>query len=130
MLESFAQWVQSTQLSQWLAGSTWGYPVVGALHVVGVAWVGGALLASLLLPARTKALQSLLRIGAAYLLLTGALCFVVEPVHCVESESFWLKMLLLAGLVAAGLGRRRVAIPVTLTIWFGVLLASRGIAFF
>lgn len=130
MLHSFAQSVQSTQLSQWLAGSTWGYPVVGALHVLGVAWFGGALLASLLLPARTRALKMLLRIGAVFLLATGALCFVVEPAHCIESESFWLKMLLLAGLALASLGRRRIAIPVALTVWFGVLLASRGIAFF
>jgi hypothetical protein len=29
---------------EWLKGSTWGYLIVGTLHVLGMAWFGGTVL--------------------------------------------------------------------------------------
>lgn len=64
------------------------------------------------------------------MLLTGALLFVVEPMRCAESEAFRLKLLLLGGLIVISPASSRMVSAVKLTLWAGVLLASRGIAFF
>jgi len=142
MLLALAQWVQSTALSVALAGSTWAYPVIGALHVLGIAWFGGAVLLSALSrgdlnrrdPNRTNKAASprpvFLWTGAALMLLTGALLLVIEPVRCAASRSFLVKMVLLIALVAIGRMRSKAVGPLILAFWAGVLLASRGIAFF
>ncbi len=46
------------------------------------------------------------------------------------SQSFRVKMLLVLALAATTKIRSKMATPVALTLWAGVLLASRGIAFF
>ena len=132
MVLALAQWVQSTALSAWLAGSTWAYPVIGGLHVLGIAWFGGAVLLSAL-HRHDRAAQpppAFLWIGAAVMLLTGASLFVIEPLRCAASQSFRLKMLLLVILAAISRLPSKISIPLNLTLWAGVLLVSRGIAFF
>ena len=129
MLLTLAQWVHSTALSASLAGSTWAYPVIGGLHVLGIAWFGGAVLLSALRP-RDPARPAILWTGATMMLLTGVLLFVTEPLLCAGSQSFRVKMLLLLALAATTKIRSKMATPVALTLWAGVLLASRGIAFF
>jgi hypothetical protein len=64
------------------------------------------------------------------MLLTGVLLFVTEPLLCAGSQSFRVKMLLLLALAATSKIRSKIATPLALTLWAGVLLASRGIAFF
>ena len=64
------------------------------------------------------------------MLLTGGLLFAIEPLLCARSQSFRVKMLLLVALAATSRVRSRIATPLTLTLWAGVLLAARGIAFF
>jgi hypothetical protein len=44
MLLSFAQWIQATQFFTWLRGSANTYPIVMALHMVGIAFFGGMIL--------------------------------------------------------------------------------------
>lgn len=132
MLLSLAERIQATALSGWLAGSTWAYPVLGALHVLGVAWFGGGVLLSILgrLNRELRPRASFLWTGAAVMLVSGALLVVVEPQRCSTSYSFGAKMLLLAALPAASRTRGKVRVPLMLTLWAGVLLAARGIAFF
>jgi hypothetical protein len=125
MLLTLAQWVKSTALSTALAGSTWAYPVIGGLHVLGIAWFGGAVLLSAL--RRNDQRPGFLWIGGVIMLLTGALLFVIEPLRCVDSRSFWVKMLLLV--VLAGTSRVR-SRTLTLAMWAAVIFASQGIAFF
>jgi hypothetical protein len=129
MLVILAQWVHSTALSASLAGSTWAYPVIGGLHVLGIAWFGGAVLLSALRP-RDRVLPAVLWAGGAMMLLTGALLFATEPLLCAGSQSFRVKMLLLIALAATIKLRSKIATPVALALWAAVLLASRGIAFF
>ena len=44
MLLSFAQWIQATQFFTYLRGSANTYPIVMALHMVGIAFFGGMIL--------------------------------------------------------------------------------------
>ena len=107
-----------------LASSTWAYPIIGGLHVLGVVWFGGAVLLSAL-NGRPRA--ALLWTGAVFMLVTGALLVAIEPQRCAASVSFWAKMLLLVALAVAR-GARSAALK--LALWAAVILASRGIAFF
>jgi predicted membrane-bound mannosyltransferase len=66
------------------------------------------------------------------LLLTGALLFWSQPVRLYYSQYFRAKMLLLVLLGAAsGLPVRfaRLGFLISLLLWAGVILASRGIAY-
>ena len=110
------QWIQETAASTALRESTWGFPILGAVHVLGIAWFGGALLVA---PATAWR-----RIGLAVMLVTGALLFYVEPLKCYHSVAFWIKMALL-GLIGVNPLRR-----FSLVLWAGVIFAARGIAFF
>lgn len=112
------QWIQGTAASTALRESTWGFPILGALHVLGIAWFGGALFIA---PARAWR-----RLGFAAMLGTGLLLFGVEPVKCYNSVSFWIKMALLALAGATPFGWRRISF----CLWAAVIFAARGIAFF
>ena len=112
----FCQWLQATGLSTWLRESTWGYPIIAAIHVLGIAWFGGAVL---------KGLQTGTRIGLAFMTITGLVLFYMAPVHCYESIAFRAKMVLLVASVVVP--RWRFA---SLGCWIGMIFAGRGIAFF
>jgi hypothetical protein len=118
VLESICRWIQSTASSIYLRESTWGFAIVGSLHVLGLAWFGGTVLF------RNAGLYRLRRIGAMWMLATGALLFWLEPLKCYQSWSFRVKLVLLLALVFVP--ARRYA----LALWAAVILASQGIAFF
>ncbi len=132
MLLTLAQWIHSTAFSAVLAGSIWAYPVIGGLHVLGIAWFGGAVLLSALhrREGQARPRPAVLWTGGTLMFLTGALLFGAEPLLCARSQSFRVKMLLLVTLAATSQVRSKIATPLMLTLWAGVLLASRGIAFF
>lgn len=102
-----------SSLSTALSESTWAYPVIGALHVLGMAWFGGTVLFK-------NELIWQKRIGVALMLITGALLVLIEPSRCLHSISFWIKISLL--LVAL---RRSSVI-----LWIAIIFAARGIAYF
>ena len=112
-------WVRDTPLSIALSGSTWGQPAIGAIHVLGIAWFGGAVLL------RDPRLAAFRWIGLALMLATGALLFWAQPVHCYQSFWFRIKMLLL---VLAGVVPNRPYL--TWPLWAAIVAAARGIAFF
>jgi Na+-translocating ferredoxin:NAD+ oxidoreductase RnfC subunit len=112
----FCQWLQATPWSTWLRESTWGYPIIAAIHVLGIAWFGGAVL---------KGFSTATRIGLAFMTVTGAVLFYMAPVHCYESYAFRIKMLLLAAAVI--FPRPRL---LSFGYWIGMIFAGRGIAFF
>jgi hypothetical protein len=121
-LLALCRWIQGTQSSTLLRESTWGFTILGALHVLGIAWFGGAVL--------IPAMRVWKRIGLAWMLLTGALLFWLEPLKCYNSISFRVKMLLLLSLAPAAFLPPKFAAAVTLILWAAVVLASQGIAFF
>ena len=121
-LLALCRWIQGTQSSTMLRESTWGFTILGALHVLGIAWFGGAVL--------IPAMRVWKRIGLAWMLLTGALLFWLEPLKCYNSISFRVKVLLLLLFVPAAFVPPKLARVLALTLWAAVILASQGIAFF
>jgi hypothetical protein len=125
-----ARWLQDTSLRLDLSQSTWGVPIIGAIHVLAIAWFGGSVFL------RDSQLRRFRWIGLAILLITGALLFWSQPLRLYYSQFFRLKMLLLVLLLmwtgaSALLPARyaRVAMALSLVLWAGVILASRGIAY-
>ena len=114
-------------MSEWLGASTWGYPIIGAIHVLGLAWFGGAVLVA------DRHLRAWKWIGLAVMLLSGALLFALHPARYSGSLSFRVKMLLLL-LVGANAAfahpRPGIAGRVSVALWMAIIFASRGIAFF
>jgi hypothetical protein len=107
-------------LQTFLRESTWGYPIISAIHVLGIAWFGGTALISQFTPE----LRSLRRIGIAVLLISGAILFWLQPAQYYNSVSFRVKMLLLLPLLWS-----KPASPRSLLLWAAIIFASRGIAF-
>ncbi|MEI9812238.1 MAG: hypothetical protein WDO18_06010 [Acidobacteriota bacterium] len=95
---------------------TWYQPLIGALHVLGIALFGGTLFADA---------PILRRIGIVWMLLTGALLYAVNAAHVAHSVAFHLKLALLAALLFVRRPRWLV-----LGLWIAVIFASRGVAYF
>ena len=58
-------------LQKFLLESTWGYPIIAAIHVLGIAWFGGMVLVSRFIPD----LRRLRMIGITLLLASGTVLF-------------------------------------------------------
>lgn len=140
MILALCQWIQATRSSAALSESTWAYPIIGAIHVLGIAWFGGAVLLLNLRPFGKLLFQDpeqlvcWRRIGLAAMSLSGALLFWLEPLKCYHSVSFRIKMalLLLAGVNAflATPARAKLAACFSLALWISIVFAARWIAFF
>lgn len=125
-LLTLARWLQETSLRLDLSQSTWAVPIIGAIHVLAIAWFGGSVLI------QSPQLRRFRWIGLSILVFTGALLFWSEPLRLYYSQFFRAKLVLLILVgVSALLPPRhaRLAMAVSLTLWAGVILASRGIAY-
>ena len=112
-LLSFCQWLNETSWSVTLRESTWAYPILGAIHLLGIGLFGGMLamgnfrLLGIWMPAELVSeifdrFRPWKLAGLAAVLITGVLLTLSEPVKCYTSVSFWISIavLLLAGLNA------------------------------
>ena len=125
-LLTLARWLQDTSLRLDLSQSTWAVPIIGAIHVLVIAWFGGSVLVN------DVRLRRFRWIGLSILLFTGALLFWSQPLRLYYSQFFRAKMLLLVVIgISALLPARyaRLAMALSLVLWAGVILASRGIAY-
>jgi len=138
--------IQDTPISRSISESTWGYPVIGAIHVLAIALFGGTVLVTHLrglglVPDEVFAgLAQEVRIlkvcGFGLAIGTGALLFASGAVRYYDSASFRIKMVLLGVLllnaIAASVRGRNTSIQssVALALWAAVIFAARGIAFF
>jgi hypothetical protein len=139
-LLELCRWMEATPFSAAVRQSTWGFPILGAMHVLALAWFGGAILVRALerlgkvqfAPESAEHVRRWRNLGVVALLATGALLFWVEPVKCYQSISFRLKMALLVMVaVNAWAGRRaRFAAGLALLLWIAIIFAARGIAYF
>ena len=122
------EWIQESWLSRIISESTWGFPIVGALHVLVLALFGGVVLID-----RGNELRWLRRVGLTLLVTTGALLFASGATRFYGSTFFRVKMVLLALLVLNAIlvrdERRKVHAAVALVLWVAVIFAARGIAF-
>jgi hypothetical protein len=125
-LFEFARWLQDTSLRLDLSQSTWAVPIIGAIHVLAIAWFGGSVLVN------DVRLRRFRWIGISILIFTGALLFWSQPLRLYYSEFFRAKMLfllLIAVITLLPARHARLATAVSLALWAGVILASRGIAY-
>ncbi len=140
-LLALCQWLQGTQLSILLRESTWGFPMIGTIHVLGITWFGGAVLVvnlnalgwGMQLSEVARQLLRWKRIGLAVMLISGGLLFWLEPVKCYHSVSFRIKMSLLVLVFLinpATPARAKLAAGLSLTLWVGIILAAQATAFF
>jgi hypothetical protein len=108
-------------LQTFLRESTWGYPIIGALHVLGMAWFTG----TMVIAGPSPDLRRARLFGAAAVCISGLVLFWLHPAQYSASTAFRLKIL---ALLLLTLTRR--ASAVSLALWVVVVFASRGIAFF
>ena len=139
-------WIQDSWLSRLIATTTWGYPIVGAMHVLTVAIFGGTVIYThfnalgILFrgrsPARTaRDVRQLKLTGGILVLTTGALLFASGAVRYYGSVGFRIKMALLVLMVvnavwASGSRRPGLHAGLSLTLWAGLIFAARAIAYF
>lgn len=153
---SVFQWLENTGIGSAIRSSSWLFPIVEALHLVGLAFMGGAVLVvDLRLLGLGLSEQPIARVARSaqpwmtgsivLMLITGFLLFLSEAVKCYNSFAFWVKMtsLVLAILFAYTI-RRRVATAdpgrveagwsmavgaTSILLWFGVAWGGRWIGF-
>ena len=104
---------------EWLGQSIWGYPIIAAIHVLGLAWFG----ATVLTPAGE--LKNFKRLGLVVMLVSGGLLFGMHAGRYSGSTAFRVKMVLLVLVLGLKLPR-----AVSLALWVAIIVAARGIAFF
>ncbi|MCY3706333.1 MAG: hypothetical protein OXH08_12690 [Gammaproteobacteria bacterium] len=155
MLEPFFRWCESTALGRAVAESVWAFPVLEAVHLIGLCVLGGALLvvdlrllglgltsqpvARLARNARPWLVGSLVLMAA-----TGVPLFLSEAIRAYYNTSFWVKMctlpvaLTFTFAVRERVARREADAPgatgrivggVSLALWFTVAAAGRWIGF-
>jgi hypothetical protein len=107
-------------LQVFLRESTWGYPIISAIHVLGMAWFGGTVLIGAFVPE----LRRWRGVGLGLVLISGAILFWMQPRQYDTNVVFYVKMLLLLALT-----RVKPASALSYALWLSVIFASRGIAF-
>ena len=123
--------IQGAWLSRVISESTWGYPTVGALHVLAVVLFGGVVL----LPQFRDSLRWLQRVGLTLVLSTGVLLFAAGAAGYYEKTFFRIKiglliLIFLNSVAGSQSQRKKMHAAIALVLWATVIFASRGIAFF
>ena len=155
MLLAFFEWCDATVAGTVVRESLWLFPVIEAVHLLGLCLLGGSLLVVDLrmlgvgLKRQTIAeLASEVRpwlVGAVVVMgVTGGLLFLSEAVKCYYNQSFWVKIttlpiaLFFTFVVRARVVRTdgldtsawtRLVGAVSIALWFTVAAAGRWIGF-
>jgi hypothetical protein len=152
----FFEWCENTGVGRAIRESLWLFPAIEAIHLLGLAAIGGAVLvvdlrlfglglrqqpvAELARDAEPWLIGSLLTLAA-----TGTLLFLSESIKCYYNTAFWVKMTFLpAAILFTFSVRRRVALAdeahvrgfwskavalTSVTLWGGVAWGGRWIGF-
>jgi hypothetical protein len=107
-------------LRTFLVESTWGYPIISAIHVLGLAWFGGTILIS----AFGRELRMWRRLGIVLLLASGAVLYWLQPGQYNDSIAFRAKLALIVVTLLM-----KPASPLAVGLWVAIIFASRGIAY-
>jgi hypothetical protein len=151
---AFFDALEQTWIGQTIKESLWYFPAIEAVHLIGLAMLGGAVLVvdlrlagvglrSQPVAAVARAARPWLGVSIALMLVTGIPLFLSEAVKCYYNTSFWVKMVaLLTGIVFTYTIRNRVALSGTagplvsklvaltsISVWFVVAAAGRWIGF-
>lgn len=149
------EWLEMTGPALMVSESVWLFPVLEAIHLLGLCLLGGAVLVvDLRILGLTMKEQSIaelaiqmhrwLLVALAILISTGIFLFLSEAVKCYFNQAFWVKMITLPiALVFTFTVRQRVAkkavlevstnmkliAVASLALWFTVAAAGRWIGF-
>jgi hypothetical protein len=153
---AFFLWCESSWIGEGIRNSTWLFPVIECVHLLGLAVIGGSVLVlnlSLLglgLGSRSSAqlwcdTRPWFIASLAVMLATGLLLFTSEAKKLYYHDAFWVKMIaLLASLAFTATVQRRTALGdpsrisplhsravglVSLLLWFLVAAGGRWIGF-
>ena len=155
MLEPFFRWCESTAIGTAVRDSVWAFPILEAVHLLGLCMLGGALLVvDLRLLGAGLTGQPVARLARharrwlitalAILISTGVPLFLSEAIKAYYNTSFWVKMTTLPIALAFTFAvrervarqedgepgvRGKVVGAVSLALWFTVAAAGRWIGF-
>ena len=150
------EWFQAIELSwlgQLVRTSIWLFPVIEAIHLLGLSLLGGSMLLVDLrlygwglggqpIAAIVRGAHRWLVLGVALQLTTGLLLFMSEAVKCYHNQAFWVKMCTIpVALTYTFIVRERLAsrdsevtgwhsralATVNVALWFTVASAGRWI---
>jgi hypothetical protein len=151
----YFEWVEATALGNAIRQSLWLFPVIEAVHLLGLSVLGGSVLIvdlrMLGAGLRNHAIPQIARdakpwfVGAlVVMLLTGWSLFASEAIKCYYNFSFWVKIttlpvaivfaFLIRDRIAARAGMNATAITravgfLSIALWFTVAAAGRWIGF-
>ena len=152
----FFQWCEQSGIGDTIRRSSWLFPVIEAIHLLGLGVIGGAVLVVDLrllgLGLRRQPAAQLARdaqpwlIGSLLLMImTGGLLFLSESIKLYYPEAFWFKMasLLLAIVFTFTIQRKviladearlspvwsKIVAVVSILLWSGVGIGGRWIGF-
>lgn len=155
MLLPWFQWFEAMWLGNAIRTSLWLFPVIEAVHLLGLCVLGGTVLIvdlrMLGFGLKRSSIAQLARDARPWLiasivvmLATGTALFLSESVKCYYSQAFWVKIITLPlailftftvreWTVRAGArdatGRTRLVALTSLTLWFVIAAAGRWIGF-
>ena len=135
MILDWCERIQETWWSRTISESTWGYPIVGAIHVLVIAIFGVMVFLPHLRVLGFAETRRTRLAGMTLAVLTGVLVFAAGAAHYYQSAGFRIKMLLLVllalnAVVASRSRPGRIQSAFSVLFWVAVIFASRGIAFF
>jgi hypothetical protein len=143
-------WFEATSIASYGRRSNFFFPAIEVVHLLGLTLLLGAVLLinlrrlNMLMRHQSAAdVICATRLGLGVTLASGTLLFVTEAIKCYYNVAFWYKMgLLLAAVVlqaaiewrlrdstTGAASTARAAALLSLTLWFGVGIAGRAIAF-
>ena len=155
-LLAFFQWCEQSAIGEAIRRSAWLFPVIEAIHLLGLGFIGGAVLVVDLrllgLGLRRQSVAQLARdaqpwlIGSLIVMITtGTLLFTSEAIKCYYHAAFWVKMTsLFLAIVFTFTVQRKVTIAdetrvrplwskvvalVSVMLWSGVGIGGRWIGF-
>ena len=155
MLLPFFEWCETVWLGRAVVGSLWLFPVIEAVHLLGLSVLGGAvLIVDLRLlgtglkswtPAELWREARPFMIGAIVVMIaTGIPLFLSEAIKCYYNNSFWVKMTTLPVAIAFAFtirarattdsvrntARRQAVVgALSIALWVTVAAAGRWIGF-
>jgi hypothetical protein len=155
MLLPFFEWCETVWLGRVVVGSLWLFPVIEAVHLLGLSVLGGAIflvdLRLLGTGLKQRSAEELWRESRPYLIgaivvmfATGIPLFLSESIKCYYSTSFWVKMTTLPFAIAFAFTirantvtdsvrntarRQKLVGALSIALWLTVAAAGRWIGF-
>lgn len=153
----FFEWCEASWLGTAIRSSQWLFPAIEAVHLLGLAMMGGVVLlvdmrlmglavARKSAPALARDLEPWLIGTLIVMLTTGALLYTSEPIKLYYNGAFWMKMEFLASAIIFTFTIRRTVLAadatrvgplwgrlvalISITLWAGVGVGGRAIGFY